>query len=291
MTSELLSLAAAAETLGVHYMTAYRYVRTGRLPAVKRAGQWWIETADLEKIRRESVPAAATASAPAAKKAQTTFLARAPQLLRSRSIAGDEAGAWAIVSEALSYGGSPNDVHLQIISPMMFQLGADWREGTVTISQEHRASVIVARIIARLGPLFAQRGRRRASIVLGAVAGEHHGLPIMMLADLLTGRGFAVTNLGPNTPPAAFVDTCAAIDGEVAIGLSAVGERARDGLTSCVATLRHELPTTPIFVGGPVGCDMASELDIAGSANSGDDAIALFEAHFPRSRETANPLP
>jgi len=285
MTGERLSLAAAAESLGVHYMTAYRYVRTGRLPATKRAGQWWIDAADLEKVRTGSGPTStSTPTSTSADKARTTFLSRAPQLLRSRSVAGDEAGAWAIINEALAYGGSPNDVHLKIIGPMMLDLGADWRAGTISISQEHQASVIVARLIARLGPAFSQPGRRRASIVLGAVPGEHHGLPIMMLADLLVGRGFAVTNLGPNTPPAAFVDTCSSIDGDVAIGLSAIGEMARNGLMSCVATLQGELPSVPIFVGGPVGCDAAEALDIAGSAQSGDDAIALFEAHFPRSR-------
>ena len=30
---ELITLHEAAARLGVHYMTAYRYVRTGRLPA------------------------------------------------------------------------------------------------------------------------------------------------------------------------------------------------------------------------------------------------------------------
>lgn len=284
MSGEELSLAAAAEALGVHYMTAYRYVRTGRLQATKRSGQWWIAIADLEEVGKESSTPPSVSVSAGSVEAQNSFLSRAPKLLRSRSIAGDEAGAWAIISEALAYGGSPDDVHLKIISPMMYQLGADWRAGIITISQEHRASVVVSRVIARLGPQFAQRGRRRASIVLGAVEGEHHGLPIMMLADMLAGRGFDVTNLGPNTPSAAFVDTCRSIDGDVAVGLSAIAELSRDGLQSCVHALRHELPSLSIFVGGPVGCEVAARLDIAGSANSGEAAIALFEERFPRSR-------
>ena len=35
MTEQTLTLAEAANHLGVHYMTAYRYVRTGQLPARK----------------------------------------------------------------------------------------------------------------------------------------------------------------------------------------------------------------------------------------------------------------
>ena len=37
MARQSLTLPEVAEKLGVHYMTAYRYVRTGRLPA-KRSG-------------------------------------------------------------------------------------------------------------------------------------------------------------------------------------------------------------------------------------------------------------
>lgn len=290
MTAELLSLAAAAEVLGVHYMTAYRYVRTGRLEATKQAGQWWIAPDDLANMRQGKVTPADHPDAAAAGDAHPDFLSRAPAMLRARAIVGDEVGAWAIIGEALAYGRSPDDIHLKIVSPMLEQLGADWRTGVITISQEHRASVVVARVIARLGPQFAQRGRRRASIVLGAVEGEHHGLPIMMLADLLSGRGFAVTNLGPNTPTSAFLDTCRAIDGDLAIGVSAIAEPSRETLTACVHTLRAELPAVPVFVGGPVGCDAAVSLDVAGSATTGEGAIALFEEEFPRAGGTTDRL-
>ena len=39
----LITLQEAADRLGVHYMTAYRYVRTGRMPATRaraRSGGW-----------------------------------------------------------------------------------------------------------------------------------------------------------------------------------------------------------------------------------------------------------
>jgi len=42
----LIGLRDAAEELDVHYMTAYRYVRTGRIAAEKQGGRWWIRKAD-----------------------------------------------------------------------------------------------------------------------------------------------------------------------------------------------------------------------------------------------------
>ena len=50
---QLVTLAQAAEHLNVHYMTAYRYVRTGRMIAEKRGGQWWVQPADLAAVVAE----------------------------------------------------------------------------------------------------------------------------------------------------------------------------------------------------------------------------------------------
>ena len=43
-----LTLHEAAERLGVHYMTVYRRVRLGVLPARKVDGTWWVDPADLD---------------------------------------------------------------------------------------------------------------------------------------------------------------------------------------------------------------------------------------------------
>ena len=42
-----LSIHEAAERLGLHYMTVYRYIRTGSLPARKDRGSWVIDVDDL----------------------------------------------------------------------------------------------------------------------------------------------------------------------------------------------------------------------------------------------------
>jgi excisionase family DNA binding protein len=44
---ELIGLPEAVHQLGVHYMTAYRYVRTGRLPATIMNGLWRVDLADI----------------------------------------------------------------------------------------------------------------------------------------------------------------------------------------------------------------------------------------------------
>ena len=57
MTAADLTLNEAAELLGVHYMTAYRYVRLGFLQATKVGGCWRVAHSDLEVYRADVTPA------------------------------------------------------------------------------------------------------------------------------------------------------------------------------------------------------------------------------------------
>ena len=45
-----LDLDEAARLLGVHYQTAYRWVRNGALPAVKIAGEYRLREADVRRV-------------------------------------------------------------------------------------------------------------------------------------------------------------------------------------------------------------------------------------------------
>jgi len=48
-----LTIQETAETsLNVHYMTAYRYIRQGQLPASRQGTQWLVRQADLDAIAK-----------------------------------------------------------------------------------------------------------------------------------------------------------------------------------------------------------------------------------------------
>jgi excisionase family DNA binding protein len=49
-----IGLREAARRLGVHYMTAYRYVRTGRLPARQSGQEWLIDPDDLPTVGKQA---------------------------------------------------------------------------------------------------------------------------------------------------------------------------------------------------------------------------------------------
>jgi len=98
---ELITLHEAAERLGVHYMTAYRYVRTGRLPAERDGVYWMVDAADIEKLR------ASGRERPAPGRVRID----GPAKLAARMVAGDEAASWAMVENALTASLEPSEVY------------------------------------------------------------------------------------------------------------------------------------------------------------------------------------
>ncbi|MFN8024933.1 MAG: helix-turn-helix domain-containing protein [Acidimicrobiia bacterium] len=274
-----LTLRQAAEELGVHYMTVYKYVRTGRLPAVQHGTEWRVAPADLEVLRASraaAVPSDGRPGRPAGPSRRTTS-AR----LEARLLASDEPGAWAVVESALASGASPSDVHLDLLGPALVDVGDQWALGTLTTADEHRASAVAARIVGRLGPQFMRRGRRRGTILIGMAEGEQHSLPGAMLVDLLRAAGFAAVDLGASTPPATFVDAARATPHLLAIGVGAQLSARLPVIGATVAHLREAGITVPVLVGGrgvPTEADARATGADGWTGTGGASAVAAFEA-------------
>jgi len=280
MTTEgRLTLAGAAEELGVHYMTAYRYVRTGRLHAAKEAGQWWVDRDQLAELltTRETFPNKA-AAAPADTPVPSPDLRRHhATMFRRRATSGDANGAWAVVSEAMAAGATPSEVHLSVIGPAMTEVGELWSNGDLTIAEEHRASAVAIRTVGRMTPMFRRKGRSRMQVIVGSVSGDMHHLPSAMLADLLSARNFEVMDLGGNTPAEVFVVTALEVDAAVVIGMAGATAAATAELQIAVAHVRAALPETPMFIGGQAAQMLVGAVDGVKVTASAQDAVDLVE--------------
>ncbi len=252
-----VSLVEAAAALGVHYMTAYRYVRTGRLAADLDGHEWRVRLADLEAFR-----------APRPAPDGTGPRVRAPRLV-DRLIAGDETGAWRIIEDALAAGSSPTDIHLDLLVPALRRVGEGWRAGRVSVADEHRASATARRLIARLGPQFARPGRKRGTVVVGAVAGEWHDIPAALVADQLRGAGYAVVELGANTPGPSFAET-ARRESALAVLISVTTPGLDDAVRAATDAVRAT--GTPVVVGGAAVSSARVAASLGSDAWAGRDA-------------------
>ncbi len=242
MTSDgsRIGLSEAAERLGVHYMTAYRYVRTGRLPAVAEGGRWLVDPADLDRVAAAPVRRRTPGGSPAAAAAR----------LEDRLVAGDEAGAVAVCHEALAGWATPVDLHLALMVPALRSIGHRWETGELTVAAEHRASAVATRVMGRFGPSFVRPGRRRGTVVVAAPSGDHHALPVMVVGDLLRDAGYAVVDLGPDTPARSLVDAARSADRLVGVAIGASITGLEEAVREAVAALHDGMPGVPVIVGG-----------------------------------------
>lgn len=245
MTRRDYTLNEVAERLGVHYMTAYRYVRTGRLVARQRGSQWLVNGDELVRFERSGRSDTGPVVPPTPHSRQS-----AVERLAARLIAGDEGGSWLIVEELQVGGASPRVVYLELFGPAMRKIGERWAAGVITVADEHRASVVMHRLVGRMGPQFRRRGPRIGAIVVGAPSGELHGLPVALAADLLRSAGFEVIDLGADVPAEAFVASAQAVDDLAAVAISVTAKSHRLSAAAAVHALRESGVSAPIVIGG-----------------------------------------
>ena len=276
MTAEAgrpLTLHEVADLLGVHYMTVYRYVRLGLLEASKVVGTWQVTPAALAELRDRS---AVVPASPVRGRRRAPWAER----LEHRLVAGDARGSWSVIEAALAAGAELDEVYLDIVAPALRTIGRRWAEGTLDVAVEHRASVITGRLLGRLGPRFHRRGRSRGAVVLGAPAGEHHALPLALLADVVRGRGWDVSDLGADVPARSFARTAAATQQLRMVGVSISTPESMRAGEETIAALRGALNGVPILAGGHAVVDEAHARAIGadGWAPHGRAVVALLDA-------------
>ena len=259
--SDLLTLHEAAERLGVHYMTVYRHVRLGMLPAHKVGGSWRIDPADLAGQRADADPAgvstieAATPPTPGSpRRRRAGWVAR----LQRRMLAGDGAGSWQVVEAAMASGVEPQGVYVELLGPALHGIGDAWQRGEIGIDDEHLASGVATSIIGLMGPRFRRRGRHRGTVLVAMPVGERHGLGVAMLADILAQAGFEVLNLGTDTPPASLEAAITGRDDLSAVVISVVSTTRLPGAARLIAAARRTDPGVTIVAGGFAVPDQAT---------------------------------
>jgi MerR family transcriptional regulator, light-induced transcriptional regulator len=259
-----LTLDQAADRLGVHYMTVYRYVRLGQLPGRQENGRWWIESSAVDALADRS-----RRSTPVKGELRWNVLR---QRLLGRLDDGDAGGAWSVFESAFRAGRSPVELYVQLLGPVLREVGEEWAAGERSIDSEHRASATALRLAGRIGPRGAHPGRRRrATVLLGGAAGDPHQLPLLMVADVLRWEGFRVVDLGADVPIESFVDAATAATDLVAVGVSLSVERHGRAVIRLFKQLRLALPEVLLLAGGPALADEESALSL-GADNWAPDA-------------------
>jgi MerR family transcriptional regulator, light-induced transcriptional regulator len=187
-----MQLQEAADALGVHYQTAYAWVREGRLPARKHGRGYEIGDDDVRAL----AAARNQGSEPRRELRVRDWPTQADGLYEA-IVGGDETYVRRWFGR-LADGVPVIDLCERVIAPALRRIGDDWATGQVSIAQEHRATAICERLIA--AHAHQPTGRPRGTAIVTTPQGERHGLPALMAVACLREDRWIVHHLGADLP-------------------------------------------------------------------------------------------
>lgn len=189
-----MDLEAAAQKLGVHYQTAYRWVRSGVLRAVKVGTEYDIDPGDVERLIEQH-----RSGRSAAARSEPDWGARRAELYGGLRT-GDEVGAQVVVDGLAAGGVAPLELCEALIAPALVRLGEEYEAGTASSAEVVLAAEICDRLVGSLAA--PPRGRPRGLVVVASPEGEHHRLPGLMATAALRAERWRVHHLGTDVPAA-----------------------------------------------------------------------------------------
>ena len=200
-----------------------------------------------------------------------------PELLASLLADGDdELAAWTLSSALAEQGRAA--AFDGLLRDAMHLVGERWSSGRWTVAEEHLASQTLLRTLERIRPPSGPESRIGPLAVLAGVAGEHHGLGLACLDQVLRDDGWSVANLGPDVPPADLAMFLGRNDAAL-LALSASLPEREQAVRDAVAAARAagtDRPV-PIMLGGTITADstVAARLEVDFVAGSLVEAARL----------------
>ena len=176
-----------------------------------------------------------------------------------------------------------NDVarfYLQILQPVMYEIGVLWERGEISVAVEHLASAIVGRVMATLNPRRYEAPFLKGKMIITASPNEFHEIGAWMLSDVLEQNGWEVRYLGANMPAADLIDLVTAYQPDV-LAISVTMPFNVDKVRDLITKFRDNPDTASlkVIVGGHVFNDIPRLWQLVGAdgfASNLDEAVRII---------------
>ena len=126
--------------------------------------------------------------------------------IKQAVLTGDRDKVVELTAAALEQGTPPKEILDQALTPAMDIVGEEYERGDRYVPEMLISAEAMKGAMAQLKPLLAAVGvEPRGRIVIGTVEGDLHDIGKHLVAMMLEGAGFEVTDLGVEVTAEAFV--------------------------------------------------------------------------------------
>jgi excisionase family DNA binding protein len=260
-----MDLETAATVLGVHYQTAYRWVRSGVLPAALVGLGYELDPDDVEAVRQERQRRRSPA-----RDGATDWWGEGTDLMRAL-LRGDEAAARRQLDRLQAEGATPLVLCENLVAPALWRLDVERASGFILPAEVVAAADLCERLVGSMAaPL---RGRPRGLAVVASPVGERHRMPSLMATATLRGCRWRVQHLGSDVPARDLIEF--------------VDETLPDLV---VVSVTMTTPATEEFCQAVCGSTIVPVVT-GGAGESLSDLLARIDHAMGARRDSARPVP
>lgn len=189
-------------------------------------------------------------------------------------IKGDQNAAVKMTKSALEQGTPAKNILDEGLIAGMDVVGARFKKNEIYIPEVLIAARAMKMAMELLEPELAKAGvKPMGTFLIGTVQGDLHDIGKNLVAMMLKGAGFEVTDLGVDVNPERFVEQAKAADSEL-IGMSALLTTTMPSMERTIKALKEAGISAKIMVGGaPVTQGYADKIGADGYAADAASAV------------------
>ena len=198
--------------------------------------------------------------------------------LYSAVVEGNASTAKKITEEALEQNINPQEIINTALIPAMDEVGRLFECDEYYVPELLISARAMKQSLELINPLLSAQGSKpMGHVVIGTVQGDLHDIGKNLVASMLEGAGFSVTDLGVDVPPEKFTASINN-DGLTIIAISAL-------LTTTIPAMKHTITAIEqagkrdrarIMVGGaPVTEKFAKEIGADGYSENASGAVTV----------------
>ena len=175
----------------------------------------------------------------------------------------------------------------KLITPLMQEVGEQWKAGTLRIAHEHLTAAVVRTLLGNICQ-GSDISTSMPNLVVATPRGQLHEIGALIAGTTAASQGWQVTYLGPNLPAEEIVG-CAVQNGAKAIGLSIVYPTDDPHLVNELRKLRRGIQEgVALFVGGSGASAYDPVISAIGAVRINDMSTFRTELEALRVQQNAS---